>query len=56
MHFGQGPPGPRVSRQEPVIDAAHVANAVLHMANLPLDVNDQFITIMATRMPFVGRG
>ena len=43
-------------RVEPVIDVAHVANAVLHMANLPLDVNVQFITIMATRMPFVGRG
>jgi NAD(P)-dependent dehydrogenase (short-subunit alcohol dehydrogenase family) len=43
-------------RVEPVIDVAHVASAVLHMAKLPLDVNIQFITIMATKMPFVGRG
>jgi NAD(P)-dependent dehydrogenase (short-subunit alcohol dehydrogenase family) len=41
---------------EPLIDVAHVAEAVLHMANLPLDVNVQFMTIMATKMPFVGRG
>ena len=38
------------------MDVAHVANAVLHMANLPLDANVQFMTIMATKMPFVGRG
>jgi NAD(P)-dependent dehydrogenase (short-subunit alcohol dehydrogenase family) len=43
-------------RPEPAIDVAHVARAVLHMANLPLDVNVQFMTIMATKMPFVGRG
>jgi NAD(P)-dependent dehydrogenase (short-subunit alcohol dehydrogenase family) len=43
-------------RPEPVIDVAHVANAILHMANLPLDANVQFMTIMATKMPFVGRG
>ena len=43
-------------RVEPVIDVAHVAKAVLHIANLPLDVNVQFITIMATKMPFLGRG
>jgi len=43
-------------RPEPAIDVAHVADAVLRMANLPLDVNVQFMTIMATRMPFVGRG
>jgi NAD(P)-dependent dehydrogenase (short-subunit alcohol dehydrogenase family) len=43
-------------RPEPAIDVAHVANAVLHMANLPLDANVQFMTIMATKMPFVGRG
>ncbi len=41
---------------EPRIDVAHVARAVLQMAELPLDVNVQFITIMATKMPFVGRG
>ncbi len=41
---------------EPTIDAKHVADAVLYMANLPLDVNVQFVTVMATKMPFVGRG
>jgi len=35
---------------------AHIADAVVHMANLPLDANIQFMTIMATKMPFVGRG
>jgi NAD(P)-dependent dehydrogenase (short-subunit alcohol dehydrogenase family) len=43
-------------RPEPSIDVAHVADAVLRMANLPLDVNVQFMTIMATKMPFIGRG
>jgi len=41
---------------EPVMDVSHVASAVLYMANLPLDTNVQFLTIMATKMPFVGRG
>jgi NADP-dependent 3-hydroxy acid dehydrogenase YdfG len=41
---------------EPRMDVAHVANSVLYMANLPLDANVQFMTIMATKMPFVGRG
>ncbi len=41
---------------EPRMDVAHVGSAVLFMANLPLDVNVQFLTIMATKMPFVGRG
>ena len=41
---------------EPVMDVAHVADAVVSMAALPLDVNIQFMTIMATKMPFVGRG
>jgi NAD(P)-dependent dehydrogenase (short-subunit alcohol dehydrogenase family) len=41
---------------EPRIDVEHVARAVVQMADLPLDVNVQFITIMATKMPFVGRG
>ncbi|HXV11652.1 MAG TPA: SDR family oxidoreductase [Burkholderiales bacterium] len=41
---------------EPRMDVVHVGNAVLFMANLPLDVNVQFMTIMATKMPFVGRG
>jgi len=41
---------------EPLMDVEHVGAAVLHMAGLPLDVNVQFMTIMATKMPFVGRG
>ncbi len=41
---------------EPRMDVAHVGSAVLYMANLPLETNVQFITIMATKMPFVGRG
>jgi NAD(P)-dependent dehydrogenase (short-subunit alcohol dehydrogenase family) len=41
---------------EPTIDVGHVARAVVQMAELPLDVNVQFMTIMATKMPFVGRG
>jgi hypothetical protein len=38
------------------MDVAHVGSAVLYMANLPLDANVQFMTIMASKMPFVGRG
>ncbi|PKV99410.1 NADP-dependent 3-hydroxy acid dehydrogenase YdfG [Amycolatopsis echigonensis] len=41
---------------EPTFDAAHVADAVLYMAGLPLDANVQFLTITATTMPFIGRG
>jgi NAD(P)-dependent dehydrogenase (short-subunit alcohol dehydrogenase family) len=41
---------------EPLIDPQHVANAVVHMASLPLDVNILSLTVMATKMPFVGRG
>jgi len=41
---------------EPRMDLKHVADAVLYMANLPLDANVQFITVMATKMPFIGRG
>ena len=43
-------------KPEPTFDVRHVADAVLYMASLPLDVNVQFITIMATTMPFIGRG
>ncbi len=43
-------------RPEPVMDVAHVAQTVLHMAGLPLDVNMPFVTIMARDMPYVGRG
>lgn len=41
---------------EPMMDVAQVGQSVLHMANLPLDVNVLFHTVMATKMPFVGRG
>ena len=41
---------------EPRMDLSHVANAVVHMASLPLDANVLFMTVMATKMPFVGRG
>jgi NAD(P)-dependent dehydrogenase (short-subunit alcohol dehydrogenase family) len=41
---------------EPVMDARHVAEAVVYMAGLPLSANVQFMTVMATKMPFIGRG
>ena len=41
---------------EPRMDVDHVARAVVHMASLPLETNVQFMTIMATKMPFIGRG
>ena len=41
---------------EPTIDTAHVGRAVVYMAGLPLDANVQFMTLMATKMPWVGRG
>lgn len=41
---------------EPVMDVAHVASAVVYMASLPLQANVQFMTVMATKMPFIGRG
>jgi NAD(P)-dependent dehydrogenase (short-subunit alcohol dehydrogenase family) len=41
---------------EPRMDVKHVAEAVLYMANLPLDTNVQFMTVMAAKMPFIGRG
>jgi NAD(P)-dependent dehydrogenase (short-subunit alcohol dehydrogenase family) len=41
---------------EPLMNLDHVANAVLYMASLPLEANVQFLTVMATKMPFVGRG
>jgi NAD(P)-dependent dehydrogenase (short-subunit alcohol dehydrogenase family) len=43
-------------RAEPVMDVAHVAAMVLHMASLPLEVNTPFVTIMARDMPYIGRG
>lgn len=44
------------NKPEVVMDVKHVANAVVHMASLPLDANVQFMTVMATTMPFIGRG
>ena len=41
---------------EATMDVQHVANSVLHMAELPLDANVQFMTVMAPKMPFIGRG
>ena len=53
----KGVPQPNGSTMvEPRMDVRHVGSAVLYMANLPLDANVQFMTIMATKMPFVGRG
>ena len=45
-----------MSTTEPRMDVKHAGDAVLYMSNLPLDVNVQFMTVMATKMPFVGRG
>jgi len=41
---------------EPTMDVAHVGRSVAHMASLPLDANVQYMTVMATKMPFIGRG
>ena len=43
-------------KAEPTIDVQNIGDAVVHMANLPLDTNILFMTIMANEMPFVGRG
>jgi len=43
-------------RPEPRLDVAHVVDAVLYMAGLPLSANVQFLTVMATKMPYIGRG
>ncbi|WP_276388884.1 SDR family oxidoreductase [Eudoraea chungangensis] len=43
-------------QKEPTIEVAHVGNAIAYLANLPLDVNIPFFTIMANQMPFIGRG
>jgi NAD(P)-dependent dehydrogenase (short-subunit alcohol dehydrogenase family) len=45
-----------VTMAEPRMNVSHVADAVLYMANLPLDANVLFMTVIATKMPFVGRG
>jgi NADP-dependent 3-hydroxy acid dehydrogenase YdfG len=44
------------TKLEPTFDASHVARAVVYMATLPLDANVQFMTVMATKMPLIGRG
>ena len=41
---------------EPTMDVRHVADAILYMAGLPLDANVLSLTVMATKMPFIGRG
>ena len=57
QRMNEGVPQPDGSKMvEPRFDVAHVANAVVQMAELPLDTNVLFMTIMATKMPFVGRG
>jgi NAD(P)-dependent dehydrogenase (short-subunit alcohol dehydrogenase family) len=53
----QGVPQPDGTMMvEPRMDVQHVADAIVYMANLPLEANVQFITVMATRMPFIARG
>jgi NAD(P)-dependent dehydrogenase (short-subunit alcohol dehydrogenase family) len=44
------------TRSEPTIDVQHVGRAIVYMATLPLDANVQFMTVMATTMPYIGRG
>jgi NAD(P)-dependent dehydrogenase (short-subunit alcohol dehydrogenase family) len=44
------------TRPEPTIEVEHVSRAIVYMATLPLDANVQFMTVMATKMPYVGRG
>ena len=48
--------GSRLPQAEPMMDVTHVANAVLQMAKLPLEANVQFMTILATKMPYIGAG
>ena len=55
--IGQGALQPDGSvRIEPMMDVRHAADAVVYMAGLPLDANVQFLTVMATSMPYIGRG
>jgi NAD(P)-dependent dehydrogenase (short-subunit alcohol dehydrogenase family) len=56
-NLGQGALQPDGSvHAEPMMDVRHAADAVVYMAGLPLDANVQFLTVMATKMPFIGRG
>jgi NAD(P)-dependent dehydrogenase (short-subunit alcohol dehydrogenase family) len=55
--MAKGVPQPNgTSMVEPTMDAVHVADAIVYMANLPPDANALFMTVMATKMPFAGRG
>ena len=55
--MAEGVPQPNgTAMVEPTMDVRHVADAVLYMANLPLDANVPFLTVMATKMPYIGRG
>jgi NAD(P)-dependent dehydrogenase (short-subunit alcohol dehydrogenase family) len=54
-HAGALQPSGEIA-SEPLLDLAHVVDAVLYMAGLPLDANVPFLTVMATKMPFLGRG
>ena len=55
--MGRGVPQPTGERMvEPTFDVEHVADAIVYMANLPLNANVPFITVMATKMPLFGRG
>jgi len=55
--MGQGMPQADGSiRQEPTFNVQHVVDAILYMAALPLEANVQFMTVMATNMPYIGRG
>ena len=53
---GRRPQADGSIKVEPLMDVEHVARAVVYMASLPPDANIQFLTVMATKMPFVGRG
>ena len=55
--MAEGVPQPDgTSRPEPTMDVQHVADAIVQMTEFPLETNVQFMTIMATKMPFIGRG
>ena len=56
MMVGGVPQGDGSVDSEPFMDVEHIGSAVLYMANLPLDTNVQFMTVMAAKMPFIGRG
>ncbi len=52
----QTPVAPRSAREETTTIVRRLGRAVLYIAGLPLDANVQFMTVMATKMPFIGRG